>query len=275
MIKTAAPSTLERLDVLESTNSSFYLTRPLATQKNARWCCVLQCIIAILLITNLLALSLGVLNLVNTFTTGTLTGTPAEDGGLDDTVSRLRTELEELKRNVSACGAKHDTDLAEILQQLQANCPPPTLSGATTVLPGVSTTPLPAAITTSLPDTTTPPLTSGRTSVPIYENCTTIRMGSCSISSLGLLGSSPAFASCSTTPISLDDNSDGHVLDVFCSVSLDQLMPAASTLLFNAGSVSCVCNALEIPNAVQTQLVTFDCELYVKRCPLEIQIPLN
>ncbi len=121
MIKTAAPSggnTLERLDVLESTNSSFYLTRHTEECTVVLRAAVHHCHSSD---HQLARVSLGVFNLMNTFTSGTITGTPAEDGGLDDTVSRLRTELEELKRNVSACSAKHDNDLAEILRQLQAS----------------------------------------------------------------------------------------------------------------------------------------------------------
>lgn len=265
-------------------------------QKNARRSCVLQVLIAMLVVTNLFTLGLCVFNLVNTFGSGAITGTPAEEGGLTDTVTRLRAELEELQRNVSANSARQDTNLAQIVQQLQASCPPlsattsppPTTATpdiatpSTTQLPDGATTPLSSGATTllpidvtSLPASTTPPPTSRYVSVRLYENCTIIRMGSCTISESGSLGTSPAFASCSTTPISLDDSSDGHISDVFCSATFEQLMPASSILLYTGTTVSCLCNALVIPNAVQAQLTTFDCELYVKRCPLEIQVPLN
>lgn len=226
-------------------------------KKKARRSFVIHCCIFTLFFANLLALALAGFALANTASIGTLTGS-AQVAADDATVAQLRLELDELRRNLSAHNSTHNERIDDVslqLEQLKQSCPDASTS------PGV---------TTPLPGVTTPP---DSTSVAIYENCTTTRRGLCEITRLTLLGSSPRFAECVTSKVTLEDDSEGYISDVFCSVTVEQLMPISSTLLFIDGALSCSCTALEIPHLAQLQLLPFDCEMHVTRCPALIRFP--
>lgn len=200
---------------------------------------IIYCCIFTLLCVNLLALPLA------GFALGSARVAPDKD--LDATVAQLRLEVDELRRNLGTHRNVHN--VSSQLEELKRICPDSDTS----------------TVATPLPSATMPPAST---------SCTTIRKGVCGVSSRTILGTSPGFSECTTSSVALDSgNSEEYTSDVFCSVNLEQLMPTSATLLFIDGVFSCACSAFEIPNPGQAELLDFDCEMYVTRCPALIRFP--
>ena len=117
-------------------------------------------------------------------------------------------------------------------------------------------------------------------SVQVQQTCTIESVAECNIKRNLLTGNiHPQSAFCTTSPDVLtvaDNNADGTVVDYFCIVSLDQLMPMSTVLVYRGGStINCICSVLEIPNSIVAEFTPFTCELYVKRCSVQVQLPSN
>ena len=272
-------------------------------EKKSRRSCCLQCLIAVLLLTNFSALALGAFNLFNTLKVGEYTGTPNNLVLID----QLALEVDELRQNLSAYRVMHglsevalsiqlDT-IQSIVENLTRSSRPNDVSGTsapgvivttttaselTTPPPNVTTHPPnvtthPPNVTTPPPNTTTP-LPEGTTppptlSVSLYEDCTTSVVGVCTVSSAGLYPTAvPKFAVCSTDPVTL-----GAGDTVYCTADSGQLMPIISTLVYNSDDETwvCSCQGLEITHQIQPALITFDCQMVLRQCPNELIIPLN
>lgn len=241
-------------------------------KKKARRSCMLHCIISILLVGILFSLALGAFVLANTFNIGMFTGSaPVSNEDLANKVEQLKEQVDGILSDFSAYRDMHSEMINAInlqIEQVQRNCP--SEDDTTTSSPD-GATPLP-----TLQSATTP--TSPRlASISIYENCTLSRRGVCQVSRSALIGDSgsPRFASCATATISLSDQSEGYISNVFCSVSAEQVLPITSSLIYSGGSLSCYCHALEITNFAQSQLRDFDCEMFVTHCPARVQLPAN
>ena len=217
-------------------------------------------------------LGLAAFNLANTLSIGSITGMPpADTGDLVLSIQQLRVELEELRQSMLdmhvANFSRVDSELTRLSAVVDSLFPMPQPSTPSSV----ETTPPP-------PNPRPPTSTPQSVTVPIYENCTITIRKSCSVSSFDLLGGNPdrtRFTSCTTTPIALEEEENGHLMNVFCSVSMYQNMPVSSTLSYVGGTWSCVCHALEIPNILQDGILSFSCEMYEQRCPSETRLPLK
>jgi hypothetical protein len=247
-------------------------------QKRARRSFVLCFCVLTIFLTSFLALGLGGFALANTWSIGTISASSEEssEDSLARIVAQLQLELDELRRNFSTHRMIHEerfVDVTQQLQGLQEKCP-----DSLPTLPGSST---PSSPTT--PDTSTPSSTSTVPPTPailvraisLYENCTTVQE-TCTVTRTDAIpNSSPLFTSCATEALAVESDSNGYTADVFCTVSLEQLMPVSAILVVNNGRLQCVCHALEVASAVQTVLRDFQCEMSVVRCPPRIQFPAD
>ena len=130
-------------------------------------------------------------------------------------------------------------------------------------------------------DVTTPPVSTNTpttpadntVSIPLYGNCSIRLVASCPTTMFD--SGSQIFQFCATTATSIPHNADTYVSDVFCSIDNQQLKPVTSSLRYDNGEWACICQGLEIPHTVESELESFNCELYVKECPSAISIPYH
>ena len=234
--------------------------------------CFLHSCLAVLILTNVLGILLGGFNLANTFNIGTITsGTQSGstvDPSLQNMIQQLRTNLSELHRDFGLFNDAHSVNYSNVkdrLLQLQVM-----IDSLTMTTPSSSN-----EVTTPPASTNAPtPVVDNTLSIPLYENCTIRMVTSCSTTSFGNRGSQ-MFQFCATSATSISHDDDDYITEVFCSIDSEQIKPVTSSLRYDNGEWSCVCQGLEVPHLVELELESFDCELYVRECPSAISIPRN
>ena len=265
--------------------------RQVKQQKKKACCsCVLQCIVGVLIVMNIVGLGLGAFNLANTFSIGTYTGVEtstnaaaASSGDLSGMVEQLKQELQAIQEDFMTHNSLHSSNFsylqAELLRLQVAidDITQPTTPPSGTEDGGTMSS---LDVTTSLSDTSAPPTTPSpppvnKVAVPLYENCTVNQVRTCTVGTGGILGTAPhRYSSCSTPPMDLTAR-EGYLKDVFCSVSSIQDMPVTATLRYTGGEWVCTCQVIEVQNALQMTLDSFQCHMYERRCPRDIYVPFN
>ena len=256
-----------------------------AKQERRQACrtCILHTCLAILIVTNVLALLLGGFNLANTFNVGMITsgspsGTvsstdPAAASSTDQSVQimiqQLQMNLTAIHTNFSNFNSMHSANFSNVmthLSELQEIVE--TLISATnlTAALNVTTPAVPRTTPTTSTPTSAPPL-----SIPLYENCSITFITSCST---GFQGTDD-YTYCKTTPRPVTGNGDSVVTEVFCSINNSQIKPVTSSLTYSDGMWSCVCHGIDLPNNIEATLMNFQCSMYARQCPSAISIPQN
>lgn len=110
--------------------------------------------------------------------------------------------------------------------------------------------------------------------VQIFKNCTTSRVGICTVTSQQSIVSDdpnlPAFSRCLITPnfgSGILSDTYMYLANVFCSISplgVNSTTPASSSLQYNDGDWSCICYGL---HSNDMEFNDFDCMMFATLCP--------
>ena len=103
------------------------------------------------------------------------------------------------------------------------------------------------SLSSTPPPTNATPTPNPDVSVPLYKNCTIRLEDSCTTDPLTSADGTQSYEYCATTSQHLAVDVSFYITDVFCSIDNIQIKPVTSSLRYNNGEWSCICQGIEIP----------------------------